>query len=240
MTIFEDFLTKGDLYLMLEKEGLICKAFQEKHIKSLYEYGWYDELYDNKEPNFKELEQLPIYVVLLDEYKEDITQQLIKEYEPLSKVKKAGHFFDFLVVNAELNLISGFGLGRKNRLFSYISLNGLDFKDNDEEKEELLNSSMPWKFLTEIKFTLKQIGLEMFEKDHLPSNPDMLQDAIDNGPNENGSYIIEDDDDEYTKDDINGYIHEHQIKFENIEYFGMLLKKMFPFLEINELNTGDY
>lgn len=125
-------------------------------------------------------------------------------------------------------------------MFSYISLNGLDFKDNDEEKEELLNSSMPWKFLTEIKFTLKQIGLEMFEKDHLPSNPDMLQDAIDNGPNKNGSYIIEDDDDEYTKDDINGYIHEHQIKFENIEYFGMLLKEIFPFLEINELNTGDY
>ena len=76
MTIFEDFLTKGDLYLMLEKEGLICKAFQEKHIKSLYEYGWYDELYDNIEPNFKELEQLPIYVVLLDEYKEDITGEL--------------------------------------------------------------------------------------------------------------------------------------------------------------------
>ena len=53
---------------------------------------------------------------------------------------------------------------------------------------------MPWKFLTEIKFTLKQISLEMFEKDHLPSNPDMLQNALDNGPNENGYYIVEYDD----------------------------------------------
>ena len=99
---------------------------------------------------------------------------------------------------------------------------------------------MPWKFLTEIKFTLKQMSLEMFEKDHLPSNPDMLQDALDNGPNDNGYYMVEYDDEEYTEDDINTYIHEHQTRQENIEYFGMLLKEMFPSLQISELNTGDY
>ena len=99
---------------------------------------------------------------------------------------------------------------------------------------------MPWKFLTEIKFTLKQISLEMFEKDHLPSNPDMLQDVLDNGPNESGYFIIEDDDEEYTKDDINGYIHEHHIRFENIEYFEILLKELFPSFDVSELNTGDY
>ena len=240
MTIFEDFLSMGSLYLMLEREGLICKAFQEKHVKTLNEYGWFDKLFDNGEPDFKKLEQLPFYVVLIDEYKTNIIQKLIKEYEPLSKVRDAGHFFDFLVINAELRLICGLGLGRKNRFFSFTSQDGSDFKDNDEEKEELLNSSMPWEFLTEIKFTLKQISLEMFEKDHLPSNPDMLQDALDNGPNDNGYYMIEYDDEEYTKDDINSYIHEHQTRLENIEYFGMLLKEMFPSLEISELNTGDY
>ena len=240
MTIFEDFLSMGSLYLMLEREGLICKAFQEKHVKTLNEYGWFDKLFDNGEPDFKKLEQLPFYVVLIDEYKTNIIQKLIKEYEPLSKVRDAGHFFDFLVINAELRLICGLGLGRKNRFFSFTSQDGSDFKDNDEEKEELLNSSMPWEFLTEIKFTLNQISLEMFEKDHLPSNPDMLQDALDNGPNDNGYYMIEYDDEEYTKDDINSYIHEHQTRLENIEYFGMLLKEMFPSLEISELNTGDY
>ena len=240
MTIFEDFLSMGSLYLMLEREGLICKAFQEKHVKTLNEYGWFDKLFDNGEPDFKKLEQLPFYVVLIDEYKTNIIQKLIKEYEPLSKVRDAGHFFDFLVINAELRLICGLGLGRKNRFFSFTSQDGSDFKDNDEEKEELLNSSMPWEFLTEIKFTLKQISLEMFEKDHLPSNPDMLQDALDNGPNDNGYYMIEYDDEEYTEEDIKTYIHEHQTRQENIEYFGMLLKEMFPSLEISELNTGDY
>ena len=240
MTIFEDFLSMGSLYLMLEREGLICKAFQEKHVKTLNEYGWFDKLFDNGEPDFKKLEQLPFYVVLIDEYKTNIIQKLIKEYEPLSKVRDAGHFFDFLVINAELRLICGLGLGRKNRFFSFTSQDGSDFKDNDEEKEELLNSSMPWEFLTEIKFTLKQIGLEMFEKDHLPSNPDMLQDALDNGPNDNGYYMVEYDDEEYTEEDINTHIHEHQTRQENIEYFGMLLKEMFPSLEISELNTGDY
>ena len=240
MTIFEDFLSKGNLYLMLEKEGLICRAFQEKHIKSLYEYGWYDELYDNKEPDFNELDQINVYIVFLDEYKKDIIEKIIEEYQPLFKVRETGHFFDFLVVNPELNLIFGMGLGRKNRFFSSTSQNGSDFEDNDEEKEELLNSSMPWKFLTEIKFTLKQISLEMFEKDHLPSNPDILQDVLDNGPNKSGYFIIEDDDEEYTKDDINGYIHEHQIRFENIEYFEILLKELFPSFDVSELNTGDY
>ena len=38
MTIFEDFLSRGNLYQRLEKESLICKAFQETHIKTLYEY----------------------------------------------------------------------------------------------------------------------------------------------------------------------------------------------------------
>jgi hypothetical protein len=240
MTIFEDFLSKGNLYQRLKKESLICKAFQETHIKTLYEYGWYDELFDSGEPNFKELEQLPIYVVLIDEYKTEIIQNLIEEYKPLTKIKENGHFFDFLVINAELKLICGLGLGRKNRFFSYISQDDSDFKDNDEEKEELLNASMPWKFLTEFKFTLKQMSLEMFEKDHLPSNPDMLQDALDSGPNENDYFLVEYDDEEYTKDEINTYIHEHQTRQENIEYFGMLLKEMFPSLEISELNTGDY
>ena len=114
MTIFEDFLSKGNLYQRLKKESLICKAFQETHIKTLYEYGWYDELFDSGEPNFKELEQLPIYVVLIDEYKTEIIQNLIEEYKPLTKIKENGHFFDFLVINAELKLICGLGLGRKN------------------------------------------------------------------------------------------------------------------------------
>ena len=84
------------------------------------------------------------------------------------------------------------------------------------------------------------MNFEMFEKDHLPSNLDMLYVVFDSGPNENGYYLVEYDDEEYTKDDINTYIHEHQTRQENIEYFGMLLKEMFPSLEISELNTGDY
>lgn len=93
MTIFEDFLSRGNLYQRLEKESLICKAFQETHIKTLYEYGWYDELFDSGEPNFKELEQLPIYVVLIDEYKTDIIKNLIEDYKPLAKITESGHFY---------------------------------------------------------------------------------------------------------------------------------------------------
>ena len=241
MSIFDDFLNNGTLFKLLQKEGLIRNPFEKKLIESLYEYGWYEELYDNKDLDFEELEKLPFYVVLIDENKKDAIQKLVNEYSQLVKVQDTGHFFDFLVINAELKIMCGIGLGRKNKFFSLTSQNGSDFYDDiDEKKEELLNSSMPWKFLTEIKFTLKNLGLEFFERDHLPSNIDILQETLKNGPNDNDLFSLEYDDEEYTEEEIKSYIQEHEARNENIDYFGMLLKEILPTLEIHELNTGDY
>ena len=50
-------------------------------------------IFGSREPNLKEFEQLSIYVILIDEYKIDIIQNLIEEYKPLSKIKEPGHFF---------------------------------------------------------------------------------------------------------------------------------------------------
>lgn len=102
---------------------------------------------------------------------------------------------------------------------------------------------MPWKFLTEIKNTLKEIGLTMFERDHLPANETLLEEALHNGPNENGFYKIDDlsyEDENYTKEDIQNYIQEFNALDEIINYHGMILSQMFPSLEVSELNSGDY
>lgn len=244
MEIFKDLLSKGSLYKVLEENSLVCKPFSESHIKFLKEYGWYDELYtNNSEPNFIELQNLPVYVIFIDEYKKDIIQNLIRAYQPLSKIREEGHFFDFLIINAKLEIACGIGLGRKNQFFSFTSQNGSEFKHNDEKKEEYLNSSMPWKFLTEIKNTLKEIGLTMFERDHLPANETLLEEALHNGPNENGFYKIDDlsyEDENYTKEDIQNYIQEFNALDEIINYHGMILSQMFPSLEVSELNSGDY
>ena len=63
-----------------------------------------------------------------------------------------------------------------------------------------------------------------------------------NGPNDNDNdlFSLEYDEEEYTEEEINSYIQEHDGRIENIDYFGMLLKEILPALEIQELNPGDY
>jgi len=240
MKFFEDIASRGALFKQLEESGLIRKAFDRDVIGELIDWGWYEELYGDDEPDFDRLDALPIFVVYLNEYKNDVIQSLTSSYEPLEAVKKAGHFFDFLVVNTDLKLICGMGLGRKNRFFSYMSENSSVFDNKDASNERLLRDSMPWDFLTKLQETLEELGQEMFSRDSIPGNPDSLQMALDAGPNDEGYYFLEDDDQEMSKKELRGYIYDFEIHDENIDDAGSMLKVFFPELETYELNTGDY
>lgn len=240
MNFFEDLSNNGPVYKQLDENGVICKAFDRNIVDELLGWGWYEELYANCEPDFDKLEKLPIYVVYLNEYNTDAIQSIIDCYEPLAYIKKAGHFFDFLIINTELRLMCGIGLGRKNRLFSYMSLNGSDFGNTSDNKEQLLRESMPWDFLTKIQQTLMELGQELFNQDSIPGNPDLLQMALDAGPNEEGYFCLESDDEEMSEEELRAYISNYEVHDENIDEAGSMLKVLFPDLEIYELNTGDY
>ena len=43
----------------------------------------------------------------------------------------------------------------------------------------------------------------------LPANETLLEEALHNGPNENGFYKIDDEYENYTKEDIQNYIHDN-------------------------------
>jgi len=240
MEFFEDIASRGALFKQLEESGLIRKAFDKDVIGELIDWGWYEELYGEDEPDFDYLDSLPIFVIYLNEYKRDAIESLTSSYEPLEAVKKAGHFFDFLVVNTDLKLICGMGLGRKNRFFSYLSANSSVFDNKDASNEQLLRDSMPWDFLTKLQETLEELGQEMFSRDSIPGNPDSLQMALDAGPNDEGYYFLEDDDQEMSEEELRGYIYDFEIHDENIDDAGSMLKVFFPELETYELNTGDY
>ena len=240
MDFFEDIASRGALFEQLEESGLIRKAFDRDVIGELIDWGWYEELYGDDEPDFDRLDALPIFVVYLNEYKNDVIQSLIDSYEPLASIKRAGHFFDFLVVHTELKLVCGLGLGRKNRFFSYMSSSGSDFGSNDAANEQLLRDSMPWDFLTKLQETLEGLGQEMFSRDSIPGNPESLQIALDAGPNDDGYYFLDDDDQEMSEEELRGYIYDLEIHDENIDDAGSMLKAFFPELETYELNTGDY
>ena len=113
MTLFEDFLSQGAIFKQLRDEGLIRKAFDQDFISECSNTGLYDELYSEDHQDFDQLDAPLVYVVYLDEYKSELLQSLIDAYVPLSSIKQAGHFFDFLLVNTELKLVYGMGLGQK-------------------------------------------------------------------------------------------------------------------------------
>lgn len=240
MNFFEDFATKGPLFKELQDVGLIRKAFDREVIGELIGWGWYEELYDEDEPDFDRLDTLPIYVVYLNEFQRDAIKSLINSYTPFDAVKKAGHFFDFLVVNTDLKIICGMGLGRKNRFFSYMSADGSQFDNKDEANEQLLRDSMPWDFLTKLKEIVEEIGQEMFSRDSIPGNPESLEMALDEGPNDEGYFYLEDDDLEMSEEELRGYIYDLALHDENIDDDGAMLQVLFPKFETYELNTGDY
>jgi len=246
MNFFEDITSKGSLFKQLQENGLIRKAFDREVIGELCDWGWYEELYnelydkDELDEGFDRLDALPIYVVYLNEYQRDAIESLIGCYVPLEAVKKAGHFFDFLVVNTDLKLICGMGLGRKNRFFSFMSADGSPFDNNDAANEQLLRDSMPWDFLTKLQNTLEDLGQEMFSRDSIPGNSESLQMTLDAGPNDKGYYYFEDDDLEMLEDELRDYIYDFEIHDENIEDAGSVLQFFFPMLETYDLNTGDY
>lgn len=238
MTIFEDINQRGPLFKQLESDGLIRKAFDKDLEERLTNYGYFEG--DDENFDFAKLEQIPVYIVFVDEYKRESRQLLFKSYEPFSAVKNAGHFFDFLIIDTEQEIIYGIGLGRKNRLFTAFSENGSVFKYDDNSIEEKLRKNLPIDVVSDFKSTLEGLGRAFFDIDSIPGNEELLQEALDRGPSEEGYYYIEDEDEEREEDEIRSYLADHELKTEYIEDEEAFFQIYFPKLYARDLSTGDY
>jgi hypothetical protein len=240
MTLFDDFKQQGPLFKQLEDDGLIRKAFDKEVIEELINWGWYEELYDDDGPDFDSLEKLPVYFVYVLEHKRQSIEMLVNAYEPLAAVKAAGHFVDFLLVDAGQNLVCGLGLGRKNRMFITYSNDGAEFKHDDANVKEMMTSALPWDVLTKLQTTLDDVGQEIFQRDSIPGNLEILEELLSNGPNEDGSFYLEDSAEELSEQELRSRIAHYEMHTENIEDAESVFSAIFPAFEITELSTGDY
>jgi len=241
LNIFDDIAAQDLLYKQLEKDGMIRGAFEKSVIEELVEWGWYEELYDDqKEPNFSQLQELPFFIIFINEYKRDSVRLLLESYDPLNAVKNAGHFFDFLVIDTQQKLVCGIGLGRKNRIFCACSESGGAFTYDNTETKKKLSANMPWDVVSSLHYTLESLGDCFFKRDSIPGNEELLQEALDRGPDDEDQYFLEDDDEAHSEGEIRSYLSDYAIYTENIEDTESELRIYFPSLQVSELNTGDY
>ena len=244
MTIFQDLSEKGAVYKAFASTQSIRSPFDHKIIDELADWSWYEELFDKYGDSTQFIlwaTQIPVYVLHLNQCDTKAMQILVTSYPPLSAFTQKGHFFDFLIINTELQIVWGCGLGRKNRIFSLVSKAGAAF-DQDAAVEEQLRSSMPWDFLSKLSDVLKDLSRYFDEQLEIPASEEVLIATLNSEPTANGTYFLDDGDNltEISKEDLEDFLDHCAIIEEGIDDIRSQLTTLFPKLDVYELNTGDY
>lgn len=166
------------------------------------------------------------------------------------------HRPDLIFINLASLQILCVGLGRKNQLFGYaIGSDDVDLRDGTVH-----DVIYPWRkdvevtptvlFMREfLKYDYADIVPSLIESlyefgvcarawDHLPLNPDQIEEILEQGPNEDGLYNI--DDEMMSLDEARNVISE----FEEVDECGRenlsYIQDLFPELTWGDLSTGDY
>jgi len=245
MNLFDDLINKGKIFSKLDELGCISKGFNKRVIEELREFDWFEnifvEAYPN-DPNYIELEKLPIFIVYLEESEQNTIEGLVDIYNQPNIAQ--GHFYDFLIINADQKLIAGLGLGRKNQFFCHFRENYSEFIPANQpgavEIETKLISNMPWDILSKFKEQHAELGNLFDMQDDIPLTPDQLEQILEDGPNDEGVYFIEEDDEEYSKEDLEQFINDFWSYEQEINTVKHIYQAFFPNLHIGSLNTSDY
>jgi hypothetical protein len=185
--------------------------------------------------------------MFINEYKEDVLNEIQKIFPPLRKFFAAWHKPDFLLINLYTQQILCVGFGRKNKLFiidahtekiinffgsrSY-EVNEYILRFTEHDINEAIND-----FLS----ALNDLSFLMFENDSLPGSEDEISIAIDAGPSEDGFYYIKGvDDEKYTKDELTQLLSKYEDLQTGEDKAMKMINIFFPQCERGELNTGDY
>ena len=185
--------------------------------------------------------------IFLDEYKRDLIDKLLALYPPLAKHFHGFHKPDFIFLNLYTKQILCVGFGRKNRIFAYdpVYESHIDFFGTtgigDARKYiAKFTEHDYYDLLADFAEALAQLSEAIFDWDHLPHNPEMLEIALDEGAKSDGLYYVEDDEDGYTKEDLEGFIEQFADCQSRGDAALKVINAFFPQCEWGELNTGDY
>ena len=166
------------------------------------------------------------------------------------------HKPDLIFINLATRQILCVGLGRKNQFFGY-ALDNYHVRIHDSVVEEIVSRAYEasaenptHKFLNEfLKYDYARVVSSLVESlyefgicarnwDHLPLNPELIDQIIESGPNENGLFDI--DDELMPLEDVKKILKE----FAEVEDWAIenlsTLQDYFPDLTWADLNTQDY
>ncbi len=236
--------TKEALELIneLKSSGNLIDVYSKEWMSSkddgMYSAAEFDSLVEEHGDEFVH----HLLVVMLDEYKKEITEKLVAIYSPLKAVLTDNyHHADFLFINLATRQILAIGLARKNRMYmtdveSGLDINTSDFFNNEYIKKftKLDHCRIVW----EISDALERLGQSYYDFDHLPGNPDIIFELLNSPPAEDGLYHY--DGETYSRQELEDIDKEMTEILEYEEEWVETLQEYFPNLPRSDLTTQDY
>jgi hypothetical protein len=188
-----------------------------------------------------------------------VTDQLLAAYPGFASAFGADapyHKPDFVFINLATQQILCVGLGKKNYIFGYaIGADGVLI--NDANVRAIIDRSFAstsqdatLAFMSEmVKYdhgnvvtnlieSLYEFGVSARVWDQLPSNPEVIDEILELGPNEDGMYDIDDElmSEEQVREVLNEFDQADSWGKENLS----VIQDFFPELTWADLNTQDY
>jgi hypothetical protein len=203
-----------------------------------------------------------LLMIHIDDYKNEIREELIDLYKPLGNLIDAGkHNPDFLIVNLFTQQILCVGLGRKNRLFVIDASTGESFNaprlvsgmqsgdlTGDEAHDYITQFTQHdvYNCVSVLLQALDKLGEAMLQYGMLPAEEDYIEHTLDSGPNENGVYQLKDfsggilDEKEYSGEYLTKCLKQSWDYGAEIDEALEVINLFFPQCEHCELNTFDF
>ena len=207
--------------------------------------GYIDDLETDLDENAKPKNHL--LFIFIDEYKKELIDKLLAAYPPLIEKFNAFHKPDFIILNLYTKQMLCVGFGRKNRIFAYdpaysqqIDFYGLTGAGDGRKYLDKFIEHDCYDTVGDFAQALATLSEAMFDWDHLPHNPDMLEIVLDEGAKADGLYYIEDDEEGYSKEQIEDFLGEYADAKKREDEAMKIIRTFFPAHDWWELNTGDY
>lgn len=256
-------ITKGTLKAMellelLKKEGNLTDVYsneffdrqpaQEEDPDSPFDKNGMEYIEElEADPGENEKPKNHLLFIFLDEYKKDLIDKLLDLCPSLNKHFDDLHKPDFIILNLYTRQMLCVGFGRKNQIFAYdpmyeshIDFFGLTGSGDDGKYLDRFMEHDCYESVKDFAQALAALSGAMYDWDHLPHNPDMLHVALSEGAKSDGLYYVEDDENGYSKEDLERYIEEFADAQKRQDEAMKVLRIFFPTHDWWELNTGDY
>jgi hypothetical protein len=213
------------------------------------------EHYEN-DPDSEEKPVGHLFFINVSVLRPELKNVLIELYEPFASYLNSGkHNPDFIIVNLFTRQVLCFGLGRRNRIFSFDAVSGKTVNafgllggPNPAEDIEYMDRFIQhdvYDFVSDLAHALYKLGLAMFNYDSKPDQ-DKLEYTLNSGPNQHGVYQLKSldgeilDDDEYSKEEIIYFLEQIIVSEKEEDDSMKMINIFFPECYQGDLNTGDY